>query len=331
VVIGGLLWFAWSWRVELRQEPMRTINVDTLIVPGLARWRARADRSTPTSTVVFGDSLLTCASNLDMTKSIALGLAAAGAPTSIVRVGHIAFRPIHLVYLLDDILEGGPNLVIVEINLRLLGEARGFGGLRFLNLSRRLSWSRAFRIRAALAAEGLTLLDPPIYRHEDSLDALYLADGVQAVGRHLLDDWGDTVNAALHLRNVAPLWRGFGMRRFGAKRARLEYGGDPEHNQVAVALREALHAFHRAHVPALLYVSPINMGALEKVGVARELAFERRIESLRSAIGAADGEWLDLHAAVPDSGFRDNANHLNDAGCEPTARAIVERLRERMR
>jgi len=310
---------------------MKNINVDTLILPGLHQWQLRADRVHPSSTVIFGDSLLTCNAQADLTQLIAQRLAEHDLPTSIVRVGHPAFSPIHFYYLLDEILAGGSDRVIVEINLRLFTPYRGYGGsMRLRNLSRELSFSRALRIRQALAAEDLSLLDPPIYRLEDALDALYLPDGVQLLGGDVLATWGEAINRHLRLRNVAPEWRAVAaIPHDRARWARREYGSDQTSHPFAGVLREALLDLHRAHVPVLFYVSPINLAWLRQAGVEEELRLGERIEALRRAIGAAPAEWLDLHAAAPAGAFRDSEGHMTLDGCEPAAHAIGDRLAAR--
>ena len=280
--------------------------------------------------VVFGDSLLGC-QTVDVPGLVGTALQRAGRLVQIIRADAGGFRPLQFYYLLDDVIATRPSLAIVEVNLGSLGITGILRQIRYLPLSRTLSFAQAFRVRDALAVDDLTVLDPWLYRLEDRYGLLYVNDGIQTWARQQLDDAGGRVNKAFGLRvskldlratrlmmpaNMAVSTR----RQFDVDQTRLPMTG---------ALRQVYDTLRSAGVDVQLWVPPINIQRLAELGVGDELALTERIERLRVAIGATPEEWLDLHALYAKAVFVDWVGHAKPEGCQQTAARIVAALAAR--
>ena len=329
VVLAALCGWAWSDRAELRPLGMHGAFAESRLESVLS-WKQRPPRAGVLRAFVFGDSLVGCTEG-SVDDELWRQLAAAGLPIELLDLTHPGFRPIHLYSLIDDILAGGFRLAILEINLRAFSD-RYFDitNARFPTLSRRLSLHRAWIMRGPLADEGQSLVDPWVYRVEEWVGALYVADGVRELGRQRLESYGQGLDAALGLadvvnntrsaRSFAPLTR---------EVARAEYAVDQAGHPTAFVLRELLRRLRAAHVTTVLYVSPIDVDAMRQLGILDELALPDRLAALRLAIGAAPEEWLDLHALVPSRVFRDSRSHMWAEGCRRVASALREAVLRR--
>jgi hypothetical protein len=99
---------------------------------------------------------------------------------------------------------------------------------------------------------------------------------------------------------------------------------DPNDSPLLPALRAVGDELRRAGVTVLFYVSPMNEAIIGPPVTGPERRVRARIDRLRSAVGAAPEEWLDLHDAVPSDTFRDYFGHMLPAGCERVGGAIAD-------
>jgi len=326
----------WWFRAPLFKEATRGSAVERAVVPALARWAVPAPPGRVRG-VFFGDSLTMSLEAVARGRGRGQGqsqaqaaglpllveqlLKASRAPVSLLGLTHAAFRPVQLAYVLDEVIAGRPRFAVVGINLRLLSPAWQPGpGLRFLPLSRKLSLSRQAALWPSLREEGLGLLDPQLYRAQDALSLLYVMDGVRLLGKEWID-------ARAH-----DLERTLGLRRRMLRAYPLEddvklYAPDPARHAMAEVMREVNDELAAAGVWTLFYVSPVNPHALDPAGSPSWEELAARIEELRVAIGASPAHWLDLHAALPASQFRDLHNHLEPSGLRTVAEQIASRLR----
>jgi len=318
----------WARREPLRAEWARTIGVDST-VQGLHQWRRRARPPGVVGAVLFGDSLTICTWEAQMPPLVERGLARRSVRTAFVSAVHLAFRPINFYYLVNEVRAGAPRVAIVEVNLRMFSEhVLVRPEWRFVQLARMLSLPQAWRLRAVLAGEGVTQLDPPLYRLEDRLGLLYAADGLRLTAADALEHVGGRLGDAVGLARRDPYWHVArateAIQTLDVRTARAEYGVRQADHPMAAALRALGEELRAGGAAVVFYVSPVNVDHLAEIGVREELALGERVEALRRAVGATPEEWVDLHAAVPAEGFRDLQNHMRPLGCEIAADRVSE-------
>lgn len=322
VSFGAMVWF----RAPLNALGGGTLPMDTLLIPELERFAARG-ASAPPIIAFLGDSLALC-EGIDIGGALDRRRRETGPPTRTVSFRQGGLRPIQYAAFIDEALAGRPAAVVVEINFRLLSESAYLEpGLRMRQTTRLLSPERAWEVRAALAADGVTLLDPLVYRLEAHLGMLHVADGIRELARLRLAAVGDAITVRVGQPSTyAPLSKEAG-EALAYQTVLAEYVGDRH------AATSALAAVHRATraagVPILLYVSPVNTGYLDRLGVLSHLDLPAMVEAVRIGIDADPTEWLDLHAAAPATLFRDEVGHLHAPGCMLIAERIDTALRAR--
>ncbi len=323
----GLLW---AYREPLAKIGAGEGAVERGALFRLGKWRARP--AVKQRIVIFGDSLNVCTSPPDKkitTVGLTLRSAAtlAGRPFDIVDLTQPGMLPIHFYALLDDALETPVALVVLEVNLRTFLDPQVHpGDERLPGLARKLDFRQALRAREALEREGMTPLDPPLLRLKEQLGLLYVFEGARQGGVDLLAAAGTSVKNALGLKQ-----RWLGSTSEIARRFSLSYMVDYASHPNATVLREAVRELHAAGIPVIVYVAPVNVEYLRTRGDdfdAEEL--ERRLEALRTSIGAAPSEWLDLHATLPARKFRDYQNHLQYEGCADVGRPLAARAMRRI-
>jgi len=290
---------AWWFRAPLVDKATMANKVDRVVLPALEKW---ATDPTPAAVrgVFFGDSLTMSLTSIGQGGSkhgvpviVEKALRDAGTEIDLLALTHAAFRPLHLAYLLDDVLAGRPRFVVVELNLRLIRPTREAlsGALRFLPLSRRLPLRRQLEMAPFLREEGIGTLHPGVYRVQEALSLLYVMDGIRIAGNDWMSAQSSRVERAFGLArrdNWLPSLEGNDDR--GASASRLA-DGPP-----ALILQLLDRELAAAGVWTLYYVSPVNPDALAAAGVTDTAAFAARVEELRTAAGVPPERWLDLHA-----------------------------------
>jgi len=154
-------------------------------------------------------------------------------------------------------------------------------------------------------------------------------DSVRFLRDSLLDDLGGAINRELGFA-AAPRSLGLDSRERRRREALADYDVDQAGDPAAFVLRALLGRLRRAHVATLMYVPPINLQRLDRIGVRHELDLRRRAQALRAAVGAAAEEWLDLHATLGKKSFRDERNHLRERGCARVSTAVAQAIVARM-
>jgi hypothetical protein len=97
-------------------------------------------------------------------------------------------------------------------------------------------------------------------------------------------------------RNLAPVLRGVTAR-------------EPT-LQILAAL---LARFRRAHIPTLVYLEPMNVEHIHRLGFALD-GLSQSIRTLRRTVEGQGAELADFHAVLPDGAFRDEGDHYTFAG-----------------
>jgi hypothetical protein len=326
-VAAALALAVWSDRTRFMRAAGGASIVELRLLPALEKWRTGPRPAGVAGMALFGDSVADCAGDTTLGNVLQAELARGGLETSVVSLTQSALRPLHFYYLLDRVLAGQPRVVVVEVNMRAfsdhwLKDARW----RFPELSRWLSVRRALRVREALAAEGLDLFAPPLYRLEAWLGVLYVTPGVRVLGQDVLAAGGSDLNEALGLELRPPVLHSH-RSRLDAPLARAWYAHEPAATPTAGVLRAILVELRAAGVAPVFFVAPIDVDRLDELGVRDELALPARLAALRTAVGADDAEWVDLHAALTGADIFDYAGHPHGRGCarlgSPLAAAVL--------
>jgi hypothetical protein len=327
LTLGLLVGWGWRHRAGLRSEIETLVNYDA----ALEKLRAAGARRAPVPrVVVFGDSLLRC-KTVDVPGLLGWSVRAGDRPVQILRADDLGFRPLQFYYLLDAVIATEPSVAVVEVNVGALPNVGFARQIRYLSLSRTLSFAQALRVHDALAQDDLSVLDPWLYRLEARHDLLYVSDGIQSWARRRLDDAGGWVNHRLGLRTSRLDLRAARLAMAGvdATAMRRIYDVDQARAPMTGVLREVYRGFRRAGVDVQFWVAPINVDRLADVGVRDELDLPARIERIRIAVGATPEEWLDLHALHPKDVLADWAGHAKPEGCQRTAERIAAALAAR--
>jgi hypothetical protein len=253
---------------------------------------------------------------------------------------------------LDEIIEAKPSLVVIELNPRAL-QPGGLGWYSFPELAglirgRRL-WEAAL---LPLSDVGVTADRLLFYR---LLVTMQLEGAWRAVTNRqaqILNSWGIfegwtekvTGVESMSERRMAA-WNASMDRlttpgKAGPNRVQMEMmlsamlGGVAYRGNHRVEMLGAVLAdLARAHIPVLLWVSPINVERVRSLGLSTD-GLGRSIATLRKVAAEHGAQFLDLHQALPASAFRDAGDHFTVAGPDngtslvaaPLARAIARAL-----
>ncbi len=328
---GGWLWFG---RVDLAQVGMKSAPFERSAMMAMLQWQATPPQGV-LRVVLFGDSLFLERGDEDHPKqvySIGLGdsLKAERVPAAVLSLVQAAFRPIHLWYLLDDVIETRPDLVVVEVNLRLLGMHRHLpASYRFAALSRRMAPRRMLSLRNAMQVEEVDPIEPFLWKASEAMGTLYAAEGARDMGRETLKQFGLQTNAALGLSSMGRI--NVYEKLDTVDEVELMYGWDPEEHPGVDALRAIREELTTLGIPVLFVVAPIRTDLVAKLGMREEIDLPARVDRLREAIGASHQEWLNLSSALPQAAFRDEQNHLTHDGLQMESDRIARRTAQRLR
>jgi hypothetical protein len=304
-----------------------------LLTERINAWRSHPQRAGVIRTVLFGDSV-TLKPNGEKVLGPALEFTLAGrhVRTDLLEMTYPGLSAFPFYYGVERVLEGRPAVAIVEVNLRTFADdwARD-DSLRFPRLAAGLSFRRALAMRALLASQRLSPFDVLAFRVEESTDTLCLTEGVRRLAERAARRLGASMNLSLTLeqRSTRQIIGRFTPHAVNAEMARAWYGRDLSSRPAAAAFRQLLQDLRSAGVVTVFFVAPIDTDHLEELGVAGELAVPERLAALQQAIGAQPSEWLDFHAAVRRSDFRD-AVHLKPWAIYQIAFAIAGRIAERL-
>jgi hypothetical protein len=88
-----------------------------------------------------------------------------------------------------------------------------------------------------------------------------------------------------------------------------------------VVLEALLEDLHRARIPVLLWVSPVNVEHLRSLGIRLD-GLDRSMSTVEAAVRRTGADFVDLHAFLPDAAFRDAGDHMTANG-DPDGLALV--------
>ena len=242
-------------------------------------------------------------------------------------------------YFLSGILaEARPDAVVLELNLEYLGgvwrrtpmwarpdlggwlpparlpEAVGLPLYRLGLPAGDLLWLRAC---VQLACEPSWSL---LRRQQLRVRALY--EQVRGRGR-------ETERAERGRRLLAAL---FEPGPYGPRTSRRAWGPrpfleGPDLDRLPLALTAgAVRSLEQAGVPTLVYVTPVNVEHMTRIGVYEPKAVAGAVRYAERLVVGAGGRMLDLHGLLGDSSFRDASGHLTQSGEDSGADRLAREL-----
>lgn len=226
----------------------------------------------------------------------------------------------------DQIAAERPDLLVVALNLASLSPAaRDFWGREEL-----LGWLSPHRIveasRLPLDWWGVTLDRLLLYMALAQSDAAgpwiaYRTEQIRAghaIGklRHWLEGEGSVTRDGMPAE--PPLQDPVIAGRAGAAWMRRFYqvaldGAGPE-QPVLRLLAAALQAFRERRIPVLVYVVPVNVEYLEKLGVDTRAGLAHTVATARAVVEQQGALFLDLHRLLADAFFVYPGDHFVHAG-----------------
>ena len=87
-------------------------------------------------------------------------------------------------------------------------------------------------------------------------------------------------------------------------------GGLGPDNPVLQALTAAVRDFELAGIPVFVYLTPVNVEHMDALGLLNREGLARTIAVVEEEVREAGGDFIDLHALLPDEGFRDGTGHF---------------------
>ena len=253
-------------------------------------------------------------------------------PGGKITVSSLAFPamgPSAYYFLADRIIEAQPDLIVWEISFTHASER----WQRALPRPELAAWISPERIPSTLAMPmehiGLTadeLLFYPLIvqvgqedRWRDLLIDLSRVDKVRGILEESLSGYTRTnpeknFTITLALRNQKKLQSPANAQRYNT-RGEIEHFGsvlegiDEDHPTLRF-VGETVRLFSEAGIPTLVYLNPINIEHLEKVGVIESPNFQQSLAAYRGAVSGNGGHFLDLHRLFPDGHFADMSGHF---------------------
>ena len=102
-------------------------------------------------------------------------------------------------------------------------------------------------------------------------------------------------------------------------------GVGPDHPVLRV-LRATLEVFREHGIPVLVYIVPLNVEHLERIGLRDRDGLRRGVESVRRVVLASGASLVDLHDLLPDAAFSDGGGHLVVGGSLDAPPIVARRI-----
>ena len=106
-------------------------------------------------------------------------------------------------------------------------------------------------------------------------------------------------------------------------------GVEPDH-PVPRVLRATLEVFRERGIPVFVYIVPINVEHLERIGLRDREGLRRGVESVRRVVLAGEASLIDLHDLLPDASFTDGGGHLVSSGALDAPTIVARRIAQAM-
>ena len=306
----------WAGADRLTAPVLRFIQVDSVVLPAIDAWTARAGGGE--GVVLFGDSAAG-----DLGPLLVEALGARGRSVNLLSAVHPGFRPIHFYSLLDRVEAGRPQVVLIEVNFRTFADAY-VGAMP--EVSRFLSPVEVRAVRPALISEGIGLFDPWLYRFQAATGLLYGLPTLRLLAQTFYYRVTAAASEWLGLRVVEPAAARVLKGPVDSSFLWLHYGHDPAATAQAAVLRTLRERLQVRGITVRFYVTPLDVDRIAGLGLTEALGVDAKLAALRTAIGAAPDEWIDLHATAHSPDFRDFADHLQAQPLRRVAEQVADAL-----
>lgn len=345
--MAALVWKAGGFLVALSGVPRPNMTLD--LIPRVAQLKRemRRDRARVRVAVVGDSMVFTEGPGVSMPEWMKRELAARQGPkqTGIHVLAFPAWGTPPEYSMVDDIANTRPDLLVLELNLRLLGPAP-LGIVSYPELSGHIANDRLLEAAfLPLAHAGLTLSRMLFYRaivlakQEQRFEEVLTRQATLLDARTALEQWLDekTKTEVYAQRRLA--WGYALSARFlarGTTRSRdsrshaYEALGDvidgiAEDHPRLVVLRAMLRDFKKRGVPVLVWASPINLDHLKRLGFRFE-GIDRSISTIRKSVEESGARFVDLHALLRDEDFTDAGDHYVREGSPSGAERVGQEL-----
>jgi hypothetical protein len=331
------------------RKPAVGLNLVPPLFEELEAIRSRARDSGAPRLAFLGDSISIGVLEGGLTVPGALDRDLGGA-FEVHSLAALGLGPFDYYFLADRIAEARPDQVVIAFSLQSLGAS--FRSLAREDLSGWVAPARLPEVALAqthwiglhtdellMNAAIVNVLGAELWRRllvEQARVGVarkqlvhWLGEAVGRDGPRLFElAWG--VNEAKRTRTGDP-----SRERYNAVAERSHYGpaldGLEEEHAVLQALAGTEDVLRRAGIRTLVYVNPVNVEHLDSLGLLADDGLSRSLAAIEAVVRSRGGDFLDLHALLPDAAFRDAAGHLGPPaapdGPEKVAAAVAARLR----
>lgn len=300
----------------------------------LAQMRAEAE--TDTRAIAFlGDSMVIsypAGRTIPDRLQQVLDRSPTGRPFQVRPVAEPGMGPFDFYFIADRVAEAGPDLVVLPFNLASFSDAwRGT-----FSRPQLAGWLPPRRVPQALCLplDWIGLTADRLLAYVGVVQAgaaapwhAFLKDQARVgrarrqlawkIGEALGGD-ADARFARDGFQAASKLLQNAKTRRFTRAGVRERFGvtldGVGPDDPVLEMLGAVVRIFRERDIPVLVYVDPLNVEHLAQVDpteMAGSPGLDRTLESIEAVAREAGAGFADLHALLPDAGFRDGAGHLS--------------------
>lgn len=347
VATAALTWRAGAFVVNVSRVPRPNMTLD--LIPRLAVFRSQMKRDHARVRVaMMGDSMVfTDGPGISMPEWVRRELVARQGKrrTGVHVLSWAAWGTAPEYCMVDEIAGSKPDLLVLELNLRLLGPAP-LGAVSYTELSGHIANDRLLEAAfLPLSHAGMTLGRMLFYRgivltkHEAQFQDIVTRQAMLFDVREPLEKWLDSKTHTRLYEDRRLAWGYTLSARYLAagtthSRDSLPHAHDAlgdvldgiqEDHPRLVVLRAMLQDFRKLGVPVLVWVSPINLDHLKSLGLDLD-GIERSMGTIERSVEGSGAHFVDLHALLRDDEFADAGDHYLREGSPSAARRVGQEL-----
>jgi hypothetical protein len=337
------VWLLSGALLALVGSSRRPLVVD--IYPQARKWRRSMQRDRVHDRVaLIGDSVLLSDWANSVPVQVRHGLSLrAPRLVNVQSLGWPGLGPIAEYCLADEIIAAGPDLIVLEVNLR--GFVAGpLGSAGYPELAGHIETGRLLEAATLPLSDGGITLDRLLFYRalvasglEQSWIDVLDRQARLVHERDRLEEWIDAtagrkgrlerkvaLGIVAYARSLVP-----GRNR--ATRARLQKnmwpafeGVSPDTARLRV-LGATLRTFRKAGIPVLVWLAPANVEHFRYLGLNVE-GLAHSAAAVRQVVEGAGASFVDLHWLLPDEAFADSSDHVTMGGPVDGAAILGDRL-----
>ena len=347
-IIATIVWRAGAQVVRLSGVPRPNMTLD--LIPRLQFWRNELRHAHSRLRVaLMGDSMVfTEWPGRSMPEWVKRELSSQHGParhSSLHVLSWPAWGTAPEYCMVDEVAKARPDLLVLELNLRLLGPAP-LGSVSYTELAGHIGNRRlAEASLLPLSHAGITLSRLLFYRlvvlmeHERHFGDVLMRQAMLFNARGPLEEWIDGETKGRQYTDRRWAWGiamsgrqlEHGMPRPRDNRAHaLDSLGDViegigENHPRLVVLGAMLSDFRKQGIPVLVWVSPINVEHLRTLGLPTD-GIDRSMVTIGKLVEQSGARFLDLHELLPDEAFVDAGDHYTRDGAPNGSRVVGQEL-----